>query len=420
MQEIQELDTRKREFRGLAAALGALVMCSVAAGLPATAQAQQAGGWRQEVAEKAQAAQQAGQKGNFSEAIRLLKEAKSKGSLQPAEEQGVNELLIWAASSVRDYGLLAATIEERLATGRVRGADQVNKLKTLADAYYAAGDLRRASDAADRLIKARGAATADDLVLLGQLQFQLKNYRAAAPTLEQAYPAARRAGKSTRTQVQILEMLNAAYFELQDDANRMETLHQLMVVQPKTSVFEQIVGQYQREGYDAVGMVNLYRLGLRTNVLSKEHYGKYADVALDVSSPGEAVVMLEKGLAVGAIKKDNRNERLLADAKQQLASLKSNVEQQEREARAIAAGDPDGRLARTYYTLGDYAKAAEVAKRALQKGRLDRPESVHMLLGVSLMQLKKPGEARTHFQAAAKANSKIGGVANLWSDIAGG
>lgn len=420
MQESHKLDMRKKDYRRLTAAWVVAAICSAAVVMSAPVQAQQSGGWRQEVAEKAQAAQQAGNNGNYSEAIRLLKEAKSKGSLQPAEEQGVNELLIWAASGARDYGLLAATIEERLATGRVRGADQVTKLRTLADAYYSDRDLRRASDATNRLIKARGTATADDLILLGQLQFQLKDFRAAAPTLEKAYQAARRAGKPTRTQVQVLEMLNASYFELKDDGNRMETLHQLMVVQPKTSVFDQIVGQYQREGYDAVGMVNLYRLGLRANVLSKEHYGKYADAALDVSSPGEAVTMLEKGMATGAIKKDNRNERLLADARQQLAVLKANLGQQEREARAIADGDADARLAAAYYTMGDWARTLEAGKRAVQKGKLDRPDQVHMMLGVTLMHLKKSAEAKTNFDAAAKANPNIKGVANLWSDVAGG
>jgi len=190
MQESLKLDMRKKDFRRLTAAWVVAAICAAAVVMPAPVQAQQSGGWRQEVAEKAQAAQQAGQNGNYSEAIRLLKEAKSRGSLQPAEEQGVNELLIWAASGARDYGLLAATIEERLATGRVRGADQVNKLRTLADAYYSARDLRRASDATTRLIKARGTATPDDLILLGQLQFQLKDFRAAAPTLEKAYQAA--------------------------------------------------------------------------------------------------------------------------------------------------------------------------------------------------------------------------------------
>jgi tetratricopeptide (TPR) repeat protein len=320
-------------------------------------EAQQAGGWRKEVADKVKAAQEAGQAGNFREAIRLLQEAKAKGPLQPAEEQGVNELLIWAASSSKDYKLLAATIEERLATGRVRGNDRVQKLNLLSSTYYTMGDLRKTVSTTENLIKARGSATADDLILLGQSQFQLKSYQAAAQTLEQAYPAARRAGKPVAMQAKILETLNAAYFELKDEDKRVETLHKLMLVQPKTATFEQLVSQYQRaSNNDAVAMVNLYRLGARSNVLAGDHLARYADVALDVSSPGEAVTMLERGMNGGAIKKDDRNQRLLADAKQQVAGLKAGIDQQEREARAIAAGEPDARLALAFYTTGNYAR----------------------------------------------------------------
>lgn len=400
--------------------IAAVALSSVAVLEPA--EAQQAGGWRKDVAEKAKKAQEAGQAGNFKEAIRVLQEAKAKGPLQPAEEQGVNELLIWAASSARDYRLLAATIEERLATGRVKGNDRVQKLNVLAGTYYTLGDLRKTVSTTEQLIQARGGAgTADDLILLGQAQFQLKSYQAAAGTLEKAYPAARKAGKPLAVQVKLLETLNAAYFELKNDDKRIETLHQLMVVQPKTSVFEQLVSQYQRSSAnDPVAMVNLYRLGARTNVLAKDHLAKYADVALDVSSPGEAAKMLEKGLASGAIKKDDRNQRLLADAKQQVEALKKGLEQQEREARAIPAGEPDARLALTFYTLGNYAKAAEAAKRALEKGKVNRPDDVQMLLGVSLVELKRAKEADAAFAAAEKANPKVAGVAEVWRDVTGG
>ncbi len=400
--------------------LSGVALASLAVVTPA--EAQQAGGWRKEVAEKAKAAQEAGQAGNFREAIRLLQEAKAKGALQPAEEQGVNELLIWAASSAKDYKLLAATIEERLATGRVKGNDRVQKLNVLAGTYYTLGDLRKTVSTTEQLIQARGGTgTADDLILLGQAQFQLKSYQAAAGTLEKAYPAARRAGKTVAVQVKLLETLNAAYFELKNDQKRLETLHQLMVIQPKTSVFEQLVSQYQRtSANDPVAMVNLYRLGARTNVLAKDHFAKYADVALDVSSPGEAARMLEKGLANGAIAKDDRNQRLLADAKQQVDALKKGIDQQEREARAIPAGEQDARLALTFYTLGNYAKAVEAAKRALEKGRVSRPDDVQMLLGVSLVELKRAKEAVPVFQAAEKANPRIAGVAEVWRDVAGG
>ena len=388
---------------------------------PTAAEAQQkVDGWRKEVAGKAQAAQEAGTKGNFKEAIRILKEAKAMAPLSAQEEQGVNELMIWAASSARDYVLLEATIEERLATGRVRGQDLVKKLDVLSKTYFTTRDYGKAADATQRLIRARGSATADDLVLLGQAQFLTKNYSAAAQTLEQAYPAARRAGKPVKTQVQVLETLNAAYFELKNEDKRIETLHQLMLVQPKVSVFEQLVSQYTKERVDSVGMLNLYRLGARKNVLAKDHYGKYADAALDLMSPGEAATMIEKGMKAGGIKQDERNKRLLADAKDQVAAAKANLEQQEREAKAIASGDREARLAVTQFTLGNYAKAVEAAQRALQKGRLDRPDEVQMLLGVSYFEMNKAQQAKAAFDAAGKANPKIAGIANLWSDIAGG
>jgi len=417
--ETDKVLIRKLSAPLLASALALATGVIVTALLPAPAVAQERqNGWRKETAEKAQAAQEAGQKGNFKEAIRLINEAKAMGSLSPQEEQTLNELLIWAASSARDYQLLERTIEERIATGRVKGADLVKKLDVLAKTYFTTRDYAKAADAAERLIQARGSATADDLVLLGQSQFLVKNYAGAAQTLEKAYPAARRAGKPVKTQVQILETLNAAHYELGNERKRVETLHQLMLVQPKTSVFEQLVSQYQKEQLDSVGMLNLYRLGAEENVLAKDHYGKYADAALDLLSPGEAVKMLEKGMAAGGIKSDDRNIRLLADSKKQIEGLRASLPQQEAEAKAIPTGESEAKLATTFYTLGEYQKAAEAAKRALEKGKLSRPDSVQMLLGISLIKTNKKQEARAAFQAAGKANPKIEGVADLWDDFA--
>jgi len=414
------VDMRKLTGPLLALALALPMAALLVTAAPTAAEAQTSGGWRKDVAEKAQAAQDAGKKGDYQEAIKNLKAAKAMGSLSPQEEQGINELLIWSASGARDYKLLAATIEERLATGRVKGGDQVTKLDTLAKTYYSLRDYRSCANATERLIKARGSATADDLVMLGQSQFLIKDYGAAASTLEKAYPAARRAGKSTKIQVQVLETLNATYFELKDEEKRVETLHQLMLIQPKVSVFEQIISQAEKEKVDSVGMINLYRLGARKSVLAKDHYGKYADVALDLLSPGEAVDMLQKGMSAGAIAKDERNMRLVSDSKGQVESLKANIAQQEREAKAIADGDSDARLATAYFTLGDKAKTVEIARRALQKGKLNRPDEVQMLLGVALYDQKKMADARAAFAEAAKANPKIAGVANLWDDFAGG
>lgn len=405
-----------------AGALAAWLALSVAgfaiAALPGEAVAQTQGGWRKELADKAQAAQTAGQKGNYSEAIRLLKEAKAKGSLSPQEEQGINELLIWAASGAKDNKLVLETVDERLATGRVTGADLTRKLRLKATTHYALRDYRSAAATYEKL-GAQGALTADDLTLLATCQMQLKDYGKAPGTIEKAIAANDKAGRSAKNGA-LLEMLNSAYFETKNDAKRMQVLHRLMAVAPKSSTFKQLASAYEVESAkDPVVMINVYRFGAQKGLLSGEHYAKYAETALDLSSPGEALSMLEKGMASGAIKKDDRNNRLLQDAKSQVDRLKVTVSQQEKEALATKTGEPEAKLATAFFTLKNYPKASEAAQRAVAEGNLKRADDVNMVLGISLANSKKSADAKKAFAAAAAANSKTRSVADLWSSVVG-
>ena len=406
------------------ASILAILMALPIAGLaalsfPGEAIAQaQAGGWRKELADKAAAAQTAGRKGNYSEAIRLLKEAKAKAPLSPQEEQGINELMIWAASGAKDHKLVLQTVDERLATGRVTGADLTRKLRLKATTQYSLRDYRGAAATFDKLA-AQGPLTADDLTLLGTSQMQLKDYRSAATTIERAIAANEKAGRTAKVGT-LLEMLNSAYFETNNEAKRMQTLHRLMAAAPKASVFKQLASAYEVESAkDPVVMINVYRLGATRGLLSGEHYAKYAETALDLSSPGEAVAMMEKGMAAGTIKKDDRNNRLLADAKSQVVRVKATLAQQEAEAKAIATGEPESKLATAYFTLKNYAKASEAAQRGVDKGKLKRSDNLYMLLGISLANSKKSSQAKEAFKAAAAANDKIRGVANLWTTMTG-
>jgi tetratricopeptide (TPR) repeat protein len=390
--------------------------------LSTDAVAQTAGGWRKEVYDKFTAAQDAAKKGSFNEAIRLLKEAKAKAPLSPQEEHAINEYLIYAASSAKDHKLVLATVDERLATGRVTGADLGRKLRLKATTQYSLRDYRGAAATFNQL-SSQGGLTGDDLTLLGTCQIQLRDFRNAATTLERAIAAKDKAGQGAKTGP-LLEMLNSAYFETGADAKRMQTLHRLMAVAPKQSVFKQLADVYEKDPamdlvVKPVVMINIYRLGASRGLLSSEHYAKYAETALDMSSPGEAVAMLEKGMANGAIKKDDRNNRLLEDAKSQVERLKATLPQQAKEADAIATGEPSAKLATAYFTLKNYAQATEAARNGVKKGNLRRPGDLHMLLGVALVESKKGAEAKNAFKAAAVADPKIRGVADLWSSLAG-
>lgn len=410
-----------QKFRAsLLATLMALPLAGMATlALAPDAFAQTAGGWRKEVADKVQQAQKAGQGGNFSEAIRLLKEAKAKAPLSPQEEQGVNEMLIWAASSAREHRLVIQTVDERIATGRVTGADLTRKLRLKATTHYALREYRDAKATLDKLA-AQGPLTTDDLIMLGNCQVQLRDFRNAATTLEKAVAGAEKARKPASVISPLLLALHKSYQETGNEAAKLQTLHRLMLVAPSKDSFKWIASAYEvKTQRDAVVMINIYRLGALRGLLSGEHYAKYAETALDLSSPGEAVAMLEKGMANGTIKKDDRNNRLLADAKAQVDRVKATLAQQEREAQAIQSGEPEAKVATAYFTLKNYAKASEAAKRGVTKGKLRRPDDLHMLLGIALVETKKSAEAKNAFKAAAAANEKLKGVADLWSSMTG-
>jgi len=411
----------QKKFRAsMLATLVALPLAGIAAfALAPEAWAQTAGGWRKEVADKVQQAQAAGQKGSFTEAIRLLKEAKAKAPLSQQEEHGINEYLIYAASSAKDHALVIATVDERIATGRVTGADLQRKLRLKATTHYSLRQYREAKAALDRLATAGGLNT-DDLILLANCQMQLRDFRGAAPTLEKAISGAESARKPVAVTSKLLLALHEAYQQTGNETAKLQTLHRLMAVAPNRDSFKWIASAYSdKTSRDPVVMINIYRLGAARGLLSAEHYSRYAETALDLSSPGEAVSMLEKGMASGAIKKDDRNNRLLADAKSQLERVKATLPQQEAEAKAIQAGEPEAKVATAYFTLKNYAKASEAAKRGVSKGKLRRPDDLNMLLGIALVETKKVAEARNAFKAAAAANEKLKGVADLWSSMAG-
>ncbi|MGH8131024.1 MAG: hypothetical protein ACRES3_09260, partial [Steroidobacteraceae bacterium] len=84
--------------------------------------------------------------------------------------------------------------------------------------------------------------------------------------------------------------------------------------------------------------------------------------------------------------------------------------------------EPEAKLATAYFTLKNYAKAAEAAKRGVAKGKLRRADGLNMLLGVALAENKRPADAKTAFKAAKAAaapDSEVRGVADLWASMTG-
>ena len=130
--------------------------------------------------------------------------------------------------------------------------------------------------------------------------------------------------------------------------------------------------------------LDLFRLMRASKSLADQNdYMEYAQYATDKGLPAEAATVLKEGMATGKIPAGN------ATAKAMLTAAEAKNRQEgslaPTEARAKSAGD--GKLAaltaEAYYGQGNYAKAVELYRTALQKGGVDANE-VNTRLGIAL------------------------------------
>lgn len=161
--------------------------------------------------------------------------------------------------------------------------------------------------------------------------------------------------------------------------------------------------------------LDLFRLMRVSKSLADQNdYMEYAQYATDKGLPAEAETVLKEGIATGKIPAGN------ATAKQMLTAAAAKNRQEgslaPTEARAKSAGD--GKLAaltgEAYYGQGNYAKAAELYRVALQKGGVDASE-VNTRLGIALTAQGDKAGAKAAFDAVqGSPRAELAGFWKTW------
>ncbi len=159
--------------------------------------------------------------------------------------------------------------------------------------------------------------------------------------------------------------------------------------------------------------LDLLRLMASTKSLQNAYsYSEYAETAWKAGLPGEVKSVIDAGRQSGEINATQLGD-LYQLANGSVAKDKASLPASEKSAAAAATGKPASSTGNAYLSYGDYAKAAELYRLALQKGGVDANE-VNTRLGIAL--------ARSGDKAGAlEALGKVGGtgvrkqIADLWA-----
>lgn len=353
---------------------------------------------------------------NFSEAIAKAKEADAVAKKSDYETYMISEILGSIYLQARQYANAAATLERSIATGQLSPEDSTNRVKLLGQVYYQVKNYRKAVQFGQQYLKSAGNDIAT-MVIVGQSQYLLKQYKQASATMRNVIRAARRS--RTKISETWLQLLMTSEYNLGNESGVRAALEQLVRLYPNDRYWTDYVGNVEKDlrGASTKTALDILRFRLSSGAMQGEKdYTTMAEIALQEGLPGDAQRALEAGTAAGIIGKGEqagRHERLMNMSVTQATEDKANLAAGEAEAAALATGDADVSFGEAYWTYGNYAASVVAIERGISKG-VENMDNAQLRLGLAYLGTGDKAKSAAALKKIT-AESPEAAIAKLWT-----
>jgi tetratricopeptide (TPR) repeat protein len=403
-------------------------------------------------------AQRALQAKQWDQALSKLREADAIGDKTAYDQFMINQLYAAAYQGQKKYGEAAAVYEKLIESGRLSDAQKDQYTKLIAQLYLQVRNNAKSTEYLERWLKAHPNDT-EMTALLAQSQYQAGQFKRAMDTLTELVKVTERAG--ARPKEDWLKLMYSIAFKLNDDRkdqgmqagpppqgmdsqgmggenhnddhrnepSRMDpvtvdVLEKLVRYYPSPAYWQSLLlsGLKQQRMSD-MSRFQLDRLVLSVGIMkSSNDFIELAQLSRNFGLPGEALRVLEKGYASGAIGSGpgkDREDRLKAAVVKEVEKQKAELSGLEARARSAPTGQEDAMLGEIYLSYGQYPQAIEALERGIKKGNFKDPDRTRFALGIAQYNSNRADKARTVFRQIPKS-SEYGRIAELWALHAGG
>ena len=291
-------------------------------------------------------------------------------------------------------------------SGRVRALSQVN---------YQIKNYAKSIEFGNRAIKG-GFADADMYTLVAQAYYIQGDYKTSRKFIEDWVSGQEDRGQAPREGA--LQLLLSSCVKLEDDSCTSRTLERLVARYPKDEYWQNLMRSLFRSGGSDKIMLNVYRLATEVNAMRRgDDYTEMAQLAIEQGMPGEAQAALEAAFEKKFFtdaRDVERNQRLLATAKQQSATDRSSLARQEKDAANAKTGEAELRVGQAYISYGQIPQGLAAVQRGIAKGGLKNPAEAQLVLGIAHLRAGNKAEAVKAFKAV-KGDETLARLGNLWA-----
>lgn len=355
-----------------------------------------------------QAAQQAVQKKNWNGALAKIKEAQAVSPRSAYDDYMINELLWYVYLQQGRNADAARLLEQQIGSGQMPANQRVSRTKTLAQLQFRAGNYGKAIQSANQYLKS-APGDQEMQLMVAQGYFQQKDYKNAAAAAERMTKGAGRPSED------VLQLMQRSYYELKDADGTARTLELLLRHYPTPDTWERLLAGYISQTNHDHELIALYRLSEDVGALSKPD--QYIDMAQALVVGGFAIEgqkVLEKGIASGVFSAadQTRAQRTLETAKRRAEQQRSALAGADKAMAAARTGDAAYEVGKTYFSAGDYAKAAAAFQKAVSLGGLTDVDGVQAELAMALARQGRKADASKAFDAIK--DPQFAEIAKLW------
>jgi len=370
------------------------------------------------IAKEMTAAQKALQANQWQEALKNLDAAEAKANdkppLTPFDLKTIHYFKAFANVKLNNLKVAQTEFEKALATGAATAEEKAQYTKTLFGIAASTQQFQKAIDYGKEMSDA-GSATPNDLAIIAQSYFQLKDCKNSAVWVDKAVAASRKAGEAPKENLYLFKLQCAS--DASDNAAMIPVLTDLIKLNNKSSYWNTLLRIERQDERDDHNTLMLYRVMYDTNAMTVgSDYVEMAQLLGDAALPAEAQAVLEKAMAAGLITdaQKERTNRLLNSFKTRADSDKKGQTQFDAEATKSPAGELDVKLGEVYYGLGDYQNAVTAINRGLQKGQIKHQDEAYVYLGRAQVALKNYPDAKKAFAGLKSVPDVSPRVQKLW------
>ncbi len=367
------------------------------------------------VAKTLAAAQEATKKNQWAQCLAKAREADAAAGKTPYDSFAISEMIGFCAIRTNDYTAAARALEAGLESGFLAQDQVPSRVRALSQVNYQIKNYGKAIEFGNRAIKG-GFADGDIYTLVGQAYYIQGDYKQARSFIGDWVQGQEKRGQAPKEGA--LQLLLSSCIKLDDSNCTTEALEGLVARYPKDEYWQNLMRSMFRSGGSDAIMLNVFRLATEVNAMRRsEDYTEMAQLAIEQGVPGEAQAVLEKAFAAKVFTEARdveRNQRLLASAKQQATADKATLAKDDKAAAAMKTGEADVRIGLAYLSYGQLPQALAAIQRGIGKGGLKNPAEAQLLLGIAQLRSGNKAEAAKAFKSVS-GDPTLTRLGNLWA-----